>query len=76
MTKAFIWKASVCFKKKTDRPEYVGVREAVHQLDLPQHVRSVTGHGVHLQSHHLATDTVLHLHRDRRGEPSLGSVLG
>ncbi len=47
------------------RPEYVGMSEAVHQLYLLQHVGFVTGHGVHLQSHHLPRGTMLHLQRKR-----------
>jgi len=47
------------------RPEYVGMSEAVHQLYLLQHVGSVTGHGVHLQSHHLPGDTMLNLQRKK-----------
>lgn len=34
-------------------PEDVGVREAVHQLHLPQHVAPVAGKLVHLQHHDL-----------------------
>lgn len=42
-------------------PEYVGVREPVHELDLPEHVGSVTGQDVHLQSHYLTRHAMLHL---------------
>lgn len=34
-------------------PEDVGVREAVHELHLPQHVAPVAGQLVHLQHHDL-----------------------
>lgn len=43
------------------RPEDVGVRQSVHELDLPEHVGSVAGQDVHLQSHHLARHPMLHL---------------
>lgn len=42
-------------------PEYVGVRQPVHELDLPEHVGSVAGQDVHLQSHDLTRHTMLHL---------------
>jgi len=42
-------------------PEDVGVREAVHQLHLPQHVAPVAGQLVHLQHHDLPRLAVPHL---------------
>lgn len=45
-------------------PEDVGVREAVHQLHLPQHVAPVAGKLVHLQHHDLPRLAVPHLEGD------------
>ena len=47
-------------------PEYVGVRQSVHELDLPEHVGSVAGQDVHLQSHDLTGHTVLHLDQAKK----------
>lgn len=45
----------------TQKPEDVGMAESVHQLHLSQHVGLVAGQSVHLQGHHLACRSVLHL---------------
>lgn len=53
-------------------PEDVGVREAVHQLHLPQHVAPVAGQLVHLQHHDLPRLAVPHLEGDAgQAEPHL-----
>lgn len=41
------------------------MREAVHELDLPEHVGSVTGQDVHLQSHDLTRHAMLHLREEQ-----------
>lgn len=48
-------------------PEDVGVREAVHQLHLPQHVAPVARQLVHLQHHDLPRLAVPHLWGAREG---------
>lgn len=52
-------------------PEYVRVRQSVHELDLPEHVGSVTGQDVHLQSHDLARHTMLHLDHTEKNKKLL-----
>lgn len=53
-------------------PEDVGVREAVHQLHLPQHVAPVAGQFVHLQHHDLSRLAVPHLEGDTgKAEPHI-----
>lgn len=47
-------------------PEYVRVAKPVHELHLAQHVSFVASQRVHLQSHHLARDPMLHLEHEQR----------
>lgn len=55
-------------------PENVWMRHSVHELDLPEHVGSVTGQDVHLQSHHLPWDTVLHLEGEKEKSEIVSKV--
>lgn len=47
-------------------PEDIGMGQSVHQLDLSQHVGSITAQFVHLQSHHLARHSVAYLQRTQQ----------
>lgn len=42
------------------------MREPVHELHLPEHVGSVAGQDVHLQSHDLTRHPMLHLREEKR----------
>lgn len=43
------------------KPENVGMGESVHELNLSQHVGTITAQRVHLQSHDLACSSMTYL---------------